>query len=225
MAADSEHSDWYRDIIASYDKVAEQYAVDYFDELGRKPFDRALLAKFAGLIPKGSGRVCDIGCGPGHIARHLAELRLDAMGVDVSPSMIDVARRLNPALTFEQGDMLRLQFPDSTFAGITAFYSLIHIERARVSESLAELFRVLSKGGHLLISFHAGEGEVHVDQYHSQSEQHGPKIALHVTFFSLEEMRRNVEVAGFSIEESPDREPCEFEYPSRRGYILARKPD
>ncbi len=108
MPSDSEHSDWYRDIIASYDTVAEQYAVDYFNELGRKPFDRALLAKFAGLIPNGSGRVCDIGCGPGHIARHLAELGLDAMGVDISPSMVDVARRLNPSLTFEQGDMLRL---------------------------------------------------------------------------------------------------------------------
>ena len=94
MPSDSEHSDWYRDIIASYDTVAEQYAVDYFNELGRKPFDRALLAKFAGLIPKGSGRVCDIGCGPGHIARHLAELGLDAMGVDISPSY---GRRGSPA--------------------------------------------------------------------------------------------------------------------------------
>lgn len=225
MPSDSEHSDWYRDIIASYDTVAEQYAVDYFNELGRKPFDRALLAKFAGLIPKGSGRVCDIGCGPGHIARHLAELGLDAMGVDISPAMVDVARRLNPSLTFEQGDMLRLRFSDSTFAGITAFYSLIHIERTQTSEALAELFRVLRKGGQLLISFHGGEGEVHVDQYHSQSERHGPKIALHVTFFSLEEMRRRVEAVGFSIEESLDRDPYEFEYPSRRGYILARKPE
>ena len=224
MAEDPQDLNWYSDIIASYDAVAEQYALDYFNELARKPFDRRLLTRFAGLIPA-NGRICDIGCGPGQIARFLAELGADTMGVDISQSMIETARGLNPGLTFEQGDMLRLQYPDSTFAGITAFYSLIHIERARIPEALAELCRVLAGGGHLLISFHAGEGEVHVDQYHSQSQQDGPKVALHVTFFGLEEMWRNVEGAGFTLEESLDREPYDFEYPSRRAYILARKPE
>jgi ubiquinone/menaquinone biosynthesis C-methylase UbiE len=224
MADDSQLHGWYRDIVASYDTVAEQYALDYFDELSRKAFDRELLVRFVGMVPR-SGRVCDIGCGPGQIARFLAEHGADAMGIDISQSMVDTARRLNPGLVFERGDMLRLDYPDSTFAGITAFYSLIHIERVRVPEALAELFRVLGRGGQLLASFHAGEGEVHVDQYHGHGQQEGPKVALHVTFFGLEEMRRNIEAAGFAIEESLDREPYEFEYPSRRAYILARKPE
>lgn len=222
MADDSQDHRWYEDIVASYDEVAERYALDYFDELARKPFDRQLLTRFAGSIPA-NRRVCDIGCGPGQIARFLAELGAQMTGVDISRAMIETARRLNPGLAFEQGDMLRLQFPDATFAGITAFYSLIHIERARVPEALSELFRVLDRDGHLLISFHAGDGEVHVDHYHSHGQQEGPKIALHVTFFGLEEMRRNVETAGFAIEESLEREPYDFEYPSRRAYILARK--
>lgn len=224
MADDPQHRDWYGDIAASYDAVAEHYAADYADELSRKPFDRELLTRFAGLIPR-SGRVCDIGCGPGQIARFLAELGLDAMGLDVSQAMVEVARRLNPGMTFERGDMLNLQFADAGLAGITAFYSLIHIERARVSDAFAELHRVLGTGGHMLISFHAGEGEAHVDQYYSHDNREGPKVALHVTFFSLEEMQRNVEAAGFIIEERLDREPYQFEYPSRRAYILARKPE
>src|SRR5580658_5259504 len=81
-------ADWYRDIVASYDTVAEQYAADYYDELSRKPFDRELLAKFASLIPQhGHDRIADIGCGPGHVARYLSSLGLDAMGVDISQSM------------------------------------------------------------------------------------------------------------------------------------------
>lgn len=223
MVDDSQYRDWYSDIAGSYDTVAELYAADYFDELSRKPFDRELLTRFAGLVPR-SGRVCDIGCGPGQIARFLAELGLDAMGVDVSQGMIDTARRLNPGLVFERGDMLHLEFPDSSFAGITAFYSLIHIDRTRISDALAELFRILGEGGHLLISFHAGQGEAHVDHYYSHGKQDGPRIALHVTFFGLEEMQRGIESAGFLIEERLDREPYEFEYPSRRAYILARKP-
>ncbi len=219
-------ADWYRDIVASYDTVAEQYAADYYDELSRKPFDRELLAKFASLIPRhGPCRIADIGCGPGHVARYLSSLGLDAMGVDISQSMIEVARRLNPGLSFGQGDMFSLPFGDASLAGITAFYSLIHIERLRVPEALSELFRVLSNGGHILLAFHAGEGEVHVDQYHSQGEQEGPKVALHVTFFGIGEFERYLEAAGFKIEETLDREPYEFEYPSRRAYILARKSD
>ena len=139
--------------------MAEQYAADYYDELSRKPFDRELLAKFASLIPRhGPCRIADIGCGPGHVARYLSSLGLDAIGVDISQSMIEVARRLNPGLSFEQCDMFSLPFGDASFAGITAFYSLIHIERLRVPEALGELFRVLSNGGHILLAFHARRG-------------------------------------------------------------------
>lgn len=222
MGDEPQQPDWYRDIATSYDAIAELYAVDYADELSRKPFDRELLAKFAALTPQGR-LVCDMGCGPGHLARYLAELGVDAMGVDVSAAMIDVARRLNPNLRFEQGDMLHLPLPDGSFAGIAAFYSIIHIERQRVTEALREFCRVLQSGGHLLLSFHVGEGEVHRGEYTSHGRQTGPKIAFHATLFAIDEMARYLEQAGFKVDESLDREAYDFEYPSRRAYILARK--
>jgi ubiquinone/menaquinone biosynthesis C-methylase UbiE len=218
MPQDDHSSNWYGDVVHTYDTVAEQYAIDYFDELARKPFDRALLAKFAQLV-KPPGKVCDMGCGPGHVARYLAGLGLDPLGVDISRSMIAVARRLNPHLQFQQGDMLRLQFPDKSFAGITAFYSLIHIDRARVPQALGELFRVLTKGGRLLVAFHAGEGEVHLE------EVHGHAVSFHASFFGIEELERFLVSAGFLVEESIAREPYDLEYPSRRGYILACRPE
>ena len=64
--------DWRADTGTSYDKIAEHYATEYFDELSRKPFDCELLTRFAQSLPAGA-RVCDIGCGPGHIARYLAK--------------------------------------------------------------------------------------------------------------------------------------------------------
>src|SRR5580704_8216830 len=85
---DDARPDWYRDIVASYDTVAEQYAADYYDELSRKPFDRELLTKFAGLMPN-EGQVADIGCGPGHVARYVADLGVNAIGVDLSRSMVE----------------------------------------------------------------------------------------------------------------------------------------
>ncbi len=218
MPPDVPRPDWYDDIVTTYDTIAEQYAADYFDELARKPFDRELLAKFADLMPKGA-RVCDLGCGPGHVARYLAGLGLDVLGVDISLSMVTVARKLNPDLQFEQGDMLRLQFADESFAGIAAFYSLIHIDRPRVPQALGELFRVLTKGGRLLAAFHAGDGEVHREEFH------GHTVSFHATFFGIEEMEGALQSTGFLVEESIDREPYDFEYQSRRAYILARKPE
>ena len=52
----------------SYDRIAGEYARRIFDELQHKPFDRQLLDRFAAQIPK-NGQACDMGCGPGHVAR------------------------------------------------------------------------------------------------------------------------------------------------------------
>jgi trans-aconitate methyltransferase len=56
----------------SYDRVAKEYATRIFRELNHKPLDRELLDRFA-LRVHGIGPVCDLGCGPGHVARYLHE--------------------------------------------------------------------------------------------------------------------------------------------------------
>jgi SAM-dependent methyltransferase len=42
---------------------------------------------------RGGGSVADVGCGPGRITAHLRQLGVDAFGIDLSPGMIEVARR------------------------------------------------------------------------------------------------------------------------------------
>lgn len=214
---DRKPPDWSADAAASYDRVAGQYAAEYFDELDRKPFDRELLTRFAKRLPDGT-RVCDIGCGPGHIARYLAGEGLDPIGVDVSGAMVETARRLNPGLHFVQSDMLGLPFADHWFAGVTAFYSLIHLERSSVPLALGEFHRVLAPGGAILIAFHAGEGEFHRDEWF------GANVAIHISFFTVAEMSRELELAGFRVEDSVERDPYEFEYPTRRAFISALRP-
>lgn len=50
-------------IQASYDTVADEYVRRIYDELRHKPFDRALLERFADSV-RNEGTVCDLGCGP-----------------------------------------------------------------------------------------------------------------------------------------------------------------
>ncbi len=206
-----------KDLQSSYDSVAADYAEHFRDELERKPFDRKMLDL---LIEKvGQNKViCDMGCGPGQIARYIHDNGGLAYGIDLSKEMIKEAKRLNPNIGFEQGDMLSLKnVPDCRFSGIAAFYSIIHIPTESVVQVLSEFKRVLVPGGVLLLTHHIGREVVHRDDWW------GKKVSLDFLFFETAQMKNYLLEAGFVLEEVIEREPYpDFEYQSRRAYIFAR---
>ncbi|MEU1395026.1 class I SAM-dependent methyltransferase [Micromonospora zamorensis] len=150
---------WLDDTRTSYDTVAVSYADLLRDALAGEPFQRGILALFAELVrAQGNGPVADVGCGPGSITAYLQGIGLDAFGVDLSPAMIDVARRDHPGLRFEVGSMTGLELADGSLTGLLAWFSLIHVPDDEVPTVIAEFFRVLRPGGALLLGFFAGEG-------------------------------------------------------------------
>ncbi len=202
-----------------YDAVAPEYAARMAGELEQKPLDRELLDRFAAAVT-GRGTVCDLGCGPGHIARYLHDRGIAVVGVDLSDGMVEQARRLNPAIKFQQGDMRDLDVPDAAWAGIVAFYSLIHIPRATLPVVLGEIRRVLCPGGPLLVAFHIGTETAHVEDWFGQA------VSLDFAFFEPAEMEGHLRLAGFVVVERVERAPYEgFEVATRRAYILARRSD
>jgi SAM-dependent methyltransferase len=218
-ASDKDPESW-ADPAATYDHVASQYAERFVDELEAKPFDRELLSRFADAVrPTATGAlpVCDLGCGPGHIGGYLAELGLPVIGIDLSVGMVAEARRRFPALTFSQGDMLRLTLPDASLSGIACFYALIHIPRAQVPLALAGMRRVLAADGALLLAVHGGEGTLHADAMAGQPAD------LDATLFSLTELSTLVESAGLHVVEAHQRDPYESEHPTPRLYVWGRR--
>ncbi len=206
------------DVQSSYDNVADEYVRHIYDELRHKPLDRQLLDKLAASVGNATP-VCDLGCGPGQVARYLQERGVQVCGVDLSEVMVDRARRLNPGIEFRQGDMLALDVADGEWAGVAAFYSIVNLPRGDVPPALREMRRVLRPGGHLLLAFHIGDNVLHED------DLWGVKVCLDFYFFSPDEVTGYLKSAGFEIEEVIEREPYpEVEYPSRRAYIFARKP-
>ncbi len=198
----------------SYDVVAEAYAAQFFDELSRKPFDRVLLDSFAADC-EGRGTVLDVGCGPGHVGRYLSDRGAKVAGFDLSPAMVQVARKLNPGLEFSAGDMRALEVPDGSLAGIVAFYSVIHLPRHEVAGVLAGFRRALVEDGRLLLSVHGGTGSVRRDDFL------GHAVPFEATLFSLGEIVSLVESAGFWVDEARQRLPYEFEHPTPRIYVGA----
>jgi len=204
------------DLQAGYDRVAEHYATEYFEELARKPFDCQLLDDFAERV-RNQGVVCELGCGPGQVARYLKDRGVDMRGIDLSAEMVRVATRLNPDIPFEQGDMLSLNLEDDSLAALVLFYSIIHIKREDVTRALREMNRVLCPGGKLFLSFHSGEGELHRDEWY------GEEVSIDFRLFQGNEMAGYLEAAGFADIEVVERPPYEFEYPTKRLYAFATK--
>jgi SAM-dependent methyltransferase len=208
-----------RTIEKSYDRVADEYARHIFSELEHKPLDRELLTRFAVRL-QGKGEICDIGCGPGHIARFLRDAGANVFGLDLSPGMLEQARRLNPDIVFRQDNMLALDLPDASLAGIAAFYAVVNLPRESLPQVFHELARVLQPDGLLLLAHHIGEGSLHRDEWWERP------ISMDFHFLQPLAVQRDLEAAGLIVEEIIERDPYapEVEHQSRRAYIFARKP-
>jgi SAM-dependent methyltransferase len=94
-----------------YDRVAPGYAARFLGELADKPLDRLLLDLFAGRVG-GLGVIADLGCGPGQVARYLHDHGAPALGMDLSPRMVEIAAERHPGIGFQAADMRSLPAPD-----------------------------------------------------------------------------------------------------------------
>ena len=162
----------------------------FINELDDKPLDRQLLKQFAAMV--GAGRpVLDIGCGPGHTTAHLTALDLIATGVDLSPKMIERASATFPQSRFVVGDFFALPNESSSIAGILALYCIVHLTPAQLVPAFLEMFRVLSSGGVLLLSFHVGSEVVHAENFLDTD------AVLDFTFFEPVQVETALRTAGF----------------------------
>jgi SAM-dependent methyltransferase len=207
----------YFQVSSSYDTLADEYVAHIYHELEHKPLDREWLARFAATVGT-PGPICDLGCGPGHVARYLHEQGAQVLGVDLSPRMVELARQLNGGIEFHVGNMETLSVADESWGGIVAFYSIIHIPPTHIAAVLREFWRLLRPAGEVLLAFHAGDEVRHVD---TLWEQH---IDLDFIFYQRAWIEEQLRAAGFEIMESIERDPYEgFEVATRRAYIRARK--
>lgn len=143
-----------------YDTVADDYATLIPGLTAETALDIAMIDDFAERCLRAQlGPVADVGCGPGRISAHLAERGVDVLGLDLSPGMVDVARRTHPDLRFDVAAMEDMNVPDAALGGLLAWYSLIHTAPGRLPTVVDEFARALKPGAWLLTAFQTGEGQ------------------------------------------------------------------
>ncbi|CAL9456310.1 Trans-aconitate 2-methyltransferase [Streptomyces sp. enrichment culture] len=203
---------------AFYDAIAEDYAAMFRDLPAATPLDRALLAGFAELVGAGAP-VADVGCGPGRVTGYLASQGLDVHGVDLSESMLAIARRENPGLRFEQGSMFALDLPDGSLAGLVSWYSTIHTPPEDLPAVYAEFRRVLAPGGHLLVAFQMG------DEPRRHEHPWGHPVTLDFRRMRPERIAELLVAAGFTPVQRTVREPdARRGEPTPQAFLIARAP-
>jgi SAM-dependent methyltransferase len=205
-------------IARDYDRIAESYARELGGELTGKPLDRALL-RYVVELAGGRGTVGDLGCGPGHVTRHLADLGADVVGVDLSPEMIRLASAARPDLRFVVGNLRCLPLPDASLAAAIAFYSLIHFERDEdLRAACREIARVLAPGGEVVVAYHRGNRVVR------PGEMWGDPVDLGFRFLPDRTVTAALTDAGLAVTAQIHREPHPgVEHPSRRTYLIAAR--
>ena len=216
METGSDAGGWLDDTRTSYDTVAVDYARMTRHLLADTPEERAVLALFADLVrARGGGPVADVGCGTGRVTAHLCQLGLDVFGIDLSPGMLEVARREHPGLRFALGSMTTLDLADASVAGLIAWFSLIHIPDDEIGAVLAHFRRVLRPGGPLLLAFHVGDGTTVKTEGYG-----GHPMKVHVHRRRHDRMSAWLDASGFTVEGHETLTSAES---GLGGIILARR--
>lgn len=201
----------------SYDTVAADYhqlVAPRFDD----PYHRAILSLYGDLLAAGDGGpVGDLGCGPGHVTAYVAELGMDAFGMDLSPGMVDFAKAEYPDLKFEVGSLLDLPLPDNGLAGALAYYSLVHTPPEDLPTAFAEIHRVLAPGGLFLYGFKAGTGTYHL------TEGYGHPIELDVYAYEPAAVDKLLTATGFT-EVARLTRPAIAPEKTDQAFLIYRKP-
>ena len=143
----------------SYDRVADAYVELAVGRLEAEPWLRAVLAAFAESV-RGLGPVLDVGCGPGTVTAHLTELGLDASGVDLSPRMVEHARRQYPDLRFSVASATDLDLAPASLGGVLGWWSLFNLPREALPAVLRSFAEALVPGGQALVGTHVGDSDV-----------------------------------------------------------------
>lgn len=173
--------------IKTYDKTAPEYIVKvqaYAPEPERE--------KFISLVKPG-GKILDAGCGSGRDANYFASKGFTVTGIDLSDGLLSYAREhAHPGATFQKMDLRTITL-NTSFDGIWASASLLHLKRDEFVPVLRNFQHMLMPGGILFLLMKEGTEEQLVTSGTISGE------TRFFTYYMSDDLRQILEGAGFTI--------------------------
>lgn len=148
------------------------------------------LQKFINFLPKKS-KVLGAGSGSGiPTAKYLTKRGVEVIGIDISSTMLEMAKSNVPSASFLLMDMTKLEFPENFFEGVVCVYSIFHVPKKNHLKIFQNFHSVLKPRGILLLNTGIQESEGFSKFFGAQMfwSNHDPRITLNL-----------VKKAGFQI--------------------------
>jgi ubiquinone/menaquinone biosynthesis C-methylase UbiE len=137
----------------------------------------------------------DVACGPGLLACAFARVVRHAVGLDLTPAMLDQARKTQAEqglnnLTWQQGDVMALPYPAAHFSIVSSRFAFHHL--LDPMGALREMKRVCKPGGHVVVADMAPAAEK-ADALNAEERLRDPS---HVRAMPVEELEQLFAQAG-----------------------------
>ncbi|HTW95451.1 MAG TPA: methyltransferase domain-containing protein [Tepidisphaeraceae bacterium] len=180
-------------IVDQFTKMAIPFGQMHSDEESTK-----LLIEASGVSAQDS--VLDVACGPGLVACAFAAVADRVTGIDITPAMIDEAKRRQAEkglsnIDWRIGDVAHLPFPDGTFSIVLSRYALHHMVDPAVT--LREMARVCQRGGGVVI---ADVFVSNADQDRTYNQMEKLRDHSHVRALPLDELVTAFQDAGLRLD-------------------------
>lgn len=178
------------DTITWYDTHATEYAASIANVVSFEQIE-----SFISRLPP-NGEILDAGCGGGRDLEEFAKRNFKTTGIDLTPGLLQIARKRSPNSLIVHGNFLHTNFPNRSFDGIWVHASMHHLETMKeVHQGFSEFHRLLKPGGILHLATQAKTGKNNtamvVDTLAGQ--------ARFYRYLTLEQVRELHKKAGFKI--------------------------
>lgn len=168
------------------------------------------------LREKGCKTILDVGCGAGRSAVFLAKEGFYVVGVDISPTALELALERARSEHVERcilvkHDFLELPFPDALFDAAFSCYGIENMPLPEIGKALGEMRRIVKDGALILVTLHSprhwrfGQGkEAGRNTFMTLERVKGKTVRFITHFFEkkdAETLLRNLNLKVLSIRE------------------------
>ena len=146
--------DKYKETFETWNKVASLYQDKFMDlDVYNDTYDF-----ICNSITKARAKILEIGCGPGNITKYLLSARpdFDIFGIDIAPTMIELAKKNNPTARFDIMNIRQIDEIKTKYDGIICGFCLPYLSQTDGQKMFIDCYSLLNEEGVMYISFVEG---------------------------------------------------------------------